>query len=81
MERYWSDTLRKYVTIPEGENRMKEVQYSQKIDKVIYSEHTRDFAKEDWIKLANAAFDQAGLSWTVKPIDIPSNRDLGYNCE
>jgi len=35
------------------------VQYSERIDKVIYSEPTRDFEEEDWIDLANAALDQA----------------------
>jgi len=37
------------------------VQYSERIDKVIYSDLTRDFKTVDWIRLTEAALDQAGV--------------------
>lgn len=36
--------------------------YSAKIDPVIYSPHTGKFGPQDWAALALAAGDQAGLS-------------------
>lgn len=38
-------------------------QYSKAIDAIIYSEATKDFAKEEWLALSNAAQDQARLTF------------------
>jgi hypothetical protein len=37
----------------------EKVNYTPKVDKIIYSELTRGFEKEDWINLGVAALDQA----------------------
>ena len=37
------------------------LQYSERIDKVIYCEFTSEFEDDDWLGLAEAALDQAGL--------------------
>jgi hypothetical protein len=36
--------------------------YGRKYDKVIYSKWTSDFTEDDWIYLAFAALDQAGIT-------------------
>lgn len=41
---------------------MSKINYSEKIDPAIYGEATKGFTKEDWIELAIAALDQAGVS-------------------
>ena len=35
-----------------------DIQYSQKVDRVIYSSLTDDFTAEDWFALADACVDQ-----------------------
>ena len=43
-----------------------DIQYSEKIDRIIYSRLTDDFEAEDWHALAIAALDQAG--WEIARI-------------
>lgn len=38
------------------------VQYTARVDAVIYDSATATFAREDWIRTALAALDQAGVS-------------------
>jgi hypothetical protein len=37
------------------------VQYDPKTDAVVYGDVTKDFTKEDWVRLALACLDQAGI--------------------
>ena len=46
---------------PKCDNLVDEVIYTTKIDPVIYGQFTKDFEKEDWIKLMYAALDQSGI--------------------
>lgn len=41
---------------------MRVVSYVQRIDAVVYGSDTSDYTREDWIRLALAALDQAGVS-------------------
>lgn len=38
---------------------MREIQYSKKVDKIIYSDLTKGFTFEDWRLLSDAAIDQS----------------------
>jgi hypothetical protein len=40
---------------------LMKTQYDQKTDAVVYSESTPGFTRDDWINLAVAAADQAGI--------------------
>ena len=43
------------------------VQYDEKTDAIIYNlDSTDKFTREDWVRLACAALDQAGLSLTAQ---------------
>lgn len=39
------------------------LQYTEKVDKVIYGIDTAGFRKLDWIEMALAALDQAGMHY------------------
>ena len=41
------------------------IQYSERVDPIVYK-HARDFDQGDWLKLAMAAIDQAGISTKVQ---------------
>ena len=38
-------------------------QYDEKTDAVIYGAATKDLVEHDWVRLAVAALDQAGVRW------------------
>lgn len=40
----------------------KPIRYSEKVDNVIYCKEAAKFEEKDWIDLAVAALDQAGMS-------------------
>ena len=52
-----------YEDCPQCNKIVEEINYNKSVDPLIYGNFTKEFKREDWLKLALAALDQADVSF------------------